>query len=130
MEKEIILNGFLIHDKQSLFEEINRVLMANEDWEIGESLDALSDILYGGVGIIKGSEPIRLEWKNFAENEKCFGKAFTIKFYKEKLQHPEIFNIKLLHEKILELQHDRGQTYMQMILEIIAEHTHIKLVKS
>ena len=130
MKKEIIFDGFAIHNKKSLFEEINRAIMSDEDWEIGESLDAINDILYGGVGKIKGNEPIRLIWKNFEANKELFGKEFTADFYKEKLKHPEVFDTESIQATLDELENGNGQTYMDILLEIIAEHPNIELVKA
>ena len=44
------LDGRLIHDIASFYDEINRVFMAGEDWQLGPSLDALDDMLRGGYG--------------------------------------------------------------------------------
>ncbi|WP_312136295.1 ribonuclease inhibitor [Sphingobacterium sp.] len=130
MKKEIIIDGFAIHNKKSLFEEINRAFMSEEDWEIGESLDAINDILYGGVGTIKGNEPIRLVWKNFEANSELFGLEFTANYYKEKLMHPEVFDTENIQTLLDQLANGNGQTYMDIILEIIAEHPNIELVKA
>lgn len=126
MKKEIIIDGNRIFDKKSLYEEINRVFMQNEDWKLGESLDALNDLLYGGFGLIKASEEVRLIWKNFEENQKMFGFDFTLRFYQEKLQNPQKFNLKLIQKSI---QEGKGMTYFEMILDIISEHPNIELIK-
>ncbi len=129
MKKEIIIDGNRILDKKSLYEEINRVFMQNEDWKLGESLDALNDLLYGGFGVIKASEEVRLIWKNFEENQKIFGFDFTLRFYQEKLQDPRTFNLKLIQKSIQELKEGKGMTYFEMILDIISEHPNIELIK-
>lgn len=129
MKKEIIIDGNRILDKKSLYEEINRVFMQNEDWKLGESLDALNDLLYGGFGVIKESEEVQLIWKNFEENQKIFGFDFTLKFYQEKLQYPQTFNIKFIQKSIQELKEGKGMTYFEMILDIISEHPNIELIK-
>lgn len=61
---QIILEGKNIHDIPSFYKEINRVFMQNEDWELGESLDAFNDRLYGGFGILKGLSNIQLIWNS------------------------------------------------------------------
>lgn len=129
MKKEIIIDGNRIFDKKSLYEEVNRVFMQNEDWKLGESLDALNDLLYGGFGVIKESEEVRLIWKNFEENQKIFGFDFTLRFYQEKLQYPQTFNIKFIQKNIQELKEGKGMTYFEMILDIISEHPNIELIK-
>ncbi|WP_189654972.1 hypothetical protein [Paracoccus mutanolyticus] len=41
---------------------MNRVFMAAEDWQLGDSLDALNDMLYGGYGALHGAGSVRLRW--------------------------------------------------------------------
>ncbi|MEG1377348.1 MAG: ribonuclease inhibitor [Myroides sp.] len=128
MTKKICINGSNISDKKSLYQEINRVFMANEDWKIGESLDALNDLLYGGFGLIDGNEPVELIWTNFNRNKELFGFDFTIEFYQEKLKQPKVFSTKIIQQNISDLENGKGLTYFEMILEIIAEHKNITLI--
>ena len=128
--KKILINGENIFDIETFYQEINRVFMHNETWEIGESLDAFNDLLYGGFGEIKGKESIELIWKNFEENKKALGLEVTLNFYKAKLKSPEIFNSKFIQEKIEDLHSGNGQTYFEIILEIIAEHPNIQLTEN
>lgn len=127
--KEIVINGANISDKTSLYEEFCNQLMPNEDLKLGESLDALNDLLYGGYGEIDGNEPIRLIWTDFHRMKEIFGHDFTLSFYKEKLRHPETFNQNLIESLIDELKAENGKTYLEIILEIIADHPNIELVR-
>ena len=102
--------------------------MEGEDWCIGESLDAFNDILFGGVGVIKGNESIELIWKDFDKMKSLFGKEFTIDFYQRKLEAPEIFNSNYIQKKLDELYTDQGKTYFQLLMECIADHPNIKLI--
>lgn len=128
MKKEITIDGTRIFDKKSLYEEINRQFMKNESWQLGESLDAFDDLLYGGFGEIKEQEEVRLIWENFEENKKLFGFDFTLNFYNEKLKDPERFDSKGIESKIDKLKKGEGQTYFDIILEIISEHPNIELI--
>jgi len=128
MKKEIIIDGTRIFDKSSLYAEINRHFMKNESWQLGESLDAFDDLLYGGFGEIKENEEVRLIWGNFEENKKLFGFDFTLNFYDEKLKDSERFDSKGIQFKIDKLKKGEGQTYFDIILEIIAEHPNIELI--
>lgn len=103
--------------------------MPDEDWKLGESLDALNDLLYGGFGEIEGKENITLIWKNFEENRKILGLETTLQFYEAKLKSPQIFNTKFVQEKIDDLKKGNGQTYFEIILEIIGAHSNIKLIE-
>lgn len=129
MKKEVVIDGNRITDKSSLYEEINRQFMENEDWQLGESLDALDDLLYGGFGILKENEEVRLVWKNFEENKCLFGHEFTKEFYAQKLEYPEDYNSEIIQKKLDELNSGQGQTYFDIILEIIDEHKNIELIK-
>ena len=128
MTKKIYINGNNISEKKSLYQEINRVFMAKEDWKIGESLDALNDLFYGGFGLIDGNEPVELIWANFNHNKELFGFDFTMDFYQGKLKQPNVFSTKIIQQNISDLQNGKGLTYFEMILEIVAEHKNITLI--
>jgi len=102
--------------------------MAKEDWKIGESLDALNDLFYGGFGLIDSNEPVELTWTNFNHNKELFGFDFTMVFYLEKLEQPNVFSTKIIQQNISNLESGTGLTYFEMILEIIAEHKNITLI--
>jgi len=125
--KTLTINGNNIHDIPSFYEEINRVFMKNTEWELGQSLDALNDMFYGGYGEIEGNESIHLIWKNMEKNKEDLGWELTRKFYLEKLKSPETYNTNFVREKLSELENGTGQTYFEIILEIIAEHPNIRL---
>ena len=129
MKKEIIIDGSRIHDKTSFYEEINRKFMQNESWQLAESLDAFVDLLYGGFGAIREKEEIRLIWKCFEANRQSLGTEFTINYYQEKLAHPEDFDSSVIHKRLNELKAGKGQTYFEILEEIISEHSNIELIK-
>ena len=128
MKKEIQIDGAKIQDLTSLYKEFNDKLMPNEDWELGESLDALDDLLYGGFGEINGNEAIHFVWTDFERMKELFGYDFTLNFYQNKLKYPEVFNVELIQNSIEELQNGNGKTYFEIILEIIESHSNIELV--
>ena len=128
MKKEIQIDGSKIQDLTSLYKEFDDKLMPNEDWELGESLDALDDLLYGGFGEINGNEAIRFVWTDFERMKELFGYDFTLNFYQNKLKYPEVFNVELIQNSIEELQNGNGKTYFEIILEIIESHSNIELV--
>lgn len=128
MTKEIIIDGHQIHDIKSFYEEINLKFMQGEDWQLGESLDAFNDLLYGGFGAVKGDEPINLIWKNFENNKKILGSDFTLEFYRQKLKHPDIYDVEAINKSINELESGDGQSYFDIVLEIIADHSNLILI--
>jgi RNAse (barnase) inhibitor barstar len=128
MVKTLTIIGQNIHDIPSFYAEINRVFMADEDWNLANSLDALNDLLYGGYGAIKGREPIRLVWRDMANSASTLGMETTREFLEEKLQRPDVFNIGVIAQQLDALERGVGQTYFAIVLEIIADHPNIELV--
>ena len=129
MTKTLTLVGADIHDIPSLYDEINRVFMADEDWTLGPSLDALEDMLYGGFGAIAGDEPVTLVWEGFDEMASVLGPETTRAFLQQKLDRPEVFNTALIRRQLDDLERGVGQTYLEIVLEIIAGHANIQLVR-
>ncbi|MFC0220345.1 barstar family protein [Pseudochelatococcus lubricantis] len=129
MSKKILtIDGNAISDIPSLYEEINRVFMAGEDWKLGPSLDALDDMLYGDYGAAKGDEPVVLIWQNMDKNRADLGFEATREFYREKLRRPEIFDLERISRDLDALERGAGPTYFEIVLQIIAGHPHIELL--
>ncbi len=102
--------------------------MSKEDWKLGESLDALSDMFYGGYGEIEGKEEIHLIWKEFEKNRTDLGLELTKNYYQNKLKHPSTFNKDFVQQKLSEPENVTGKTYFDRIQKIISEHPNIKLI--
>ncbi len=128
MKKRLFIEGDHINDIASFYTEINRVFMQNENWQIGQSLDALSDMMYGGFGEIKQKEPIELVWHNIEKSKCVLGLDATKTFYKDKLASPSVFNVQLIKERLEALENGKGQTFFEIVMEIIAEHPNIEVL--
>ncbi len=103
--------------------------MADEDWKLGNSLDAFNDLLYGGFGAIKSNEPVELIWKNMEFSRQALGFETTKRYYEEKLLSGSPFNKEHFREKLDELINGKGQTYFDILMDIIAGHPNIILQK-
>lgn len=125
LNKTIVIDGNNIEDIATFYAEINRVFMAGEDWELGESLDALNDLFYGGFGAIKDSEEIKIIWQNVEKSKKTLGYETTREFYLKKLLNPSRFNPDLIKQKLYELENGMGQTFFEIVVEIISSHNNI-----
>ena len=101
--------------------------MSEENWEIGNSLDAFSDLLYGGFGAIKSNEPVDLIWLDMERSRNVLGYEATKNYYEDKLKPGSVFNKKLFQQKLNELESGTGETYFDIILSIISEHANIEL---
>lgn len=126
--QSFVIEGSRISDIASFYDEINRVFMADEDWKLGASLDALNDLLHGGLGALKGNERVRLVWQDFEKNRSELGFEVTRTFYQRKLLHPEIYNSERIKADLAALEDGTGPTYFEIVLEIIADHPNIELV--
>lgn len=128
MTKTIEIAGQAIVDIPTFYAEINRVFMAGESWTLGESLDALNDMLYGGYGAIDGREPVDLLWHDMDASKAALGIATTRAHLLEKLQRPGLFDVDAIRRQVEALDRGNGQTYFAIVLEIIGDHHNITLV--
>jgi len=128
MIKQVIIDGSVINDIPSFYDEINRVFMADEDWKIGHSLDAFNDVLFGGYGLLHGNEAIRLLWHHIAHSREALGREATKSYYQEKLKPDSPFNKALFKEKLAALENGTGQTYFDIVMEIIADHPNVEVI--
>lgn len=124
---EVTLAGGTVHDIPSLYAELNRLLMAQEEWSLGASLDALDDVLHGGYGLLARAGRVRVVWEDSAHSRAALGLATTLAWYDEKLassgfDHP---GIRARREALLA---GTGPTYFEIVLEIFADHPEVELV--
>ena len=128
MKKTLTISGGNIVDIPTFYAEINRVFMVGAEFCLGDSLDALNDMFYGGYGAIDGREPVRIVWHDMAASKATLGVEATRAFLGEKLHRPDVFNMDLIERQLEALDGGTGQTYFEIILEIIADHPNIVLV--
>lgn len=122
----LTIDGASVHDIASLYAEINRVFMAGEDWQLGASLDALDDMLYGGYGALRGKAPALVLWRDMHISRSALGIEATRAYYLDKLQHPQRFKPGPIRAS-LERLGQGGPTYFDLVLEVFAGHPNITL---
>lgn len=120
--RTFVIHGERISGIAALYDELNRVFMSDEDWRLGESLDALDDLLYGGFGSAAGTDPIVVIWTGSAHTASALGVSATRAYYEEKLRHPDQFNADAAQRKLDALDAGTGQTYFEIVQQIFAEH--------
>lgn len=123
------IDGNRFDDITGFYAEINRVLMADEGWQLGESLDAFNDLLYGSYGALKDAGSVRLCWINIEKSRADLGFEATRLWLAAKLEQPHRFNRKSIQAQIEALEQGQGQTYFEILLDIIAQHPRIRLVR-
>jgi len=128
LKQQITITGKNIYSIASFYEEINRAFMQNENWKIGESLDALNDLLHGGFGIMGTNKDIALTWTDIELSRAALGYETTRAYYLNKLKPQSPFNKSYFQTKLDALEAGNGQTYFDIILEIIAGHPNIELI--
>lgn len=122
------IDGAAVHDIASFYDEINRVFMAEENWRLGPSLDALNDLLHGGFGALHGVGSARVVWRDHAISRNSLGLEATEEYYREKLRHPETFSAARFGELLAQLEAGEGATYFEIVLEVFADHPDVTLV--
>ncbi|MBL7837984.1 barstar family protein [Flavobacterium filum] len=125
-KQTITINGDNFSDLESFYDEIDRVLTKDLDWQTGHNLDAFNDMLRGGFGVYEYEEPIRLIWGNFSKSKSDLGLEATKKWYERKISENKTENQQFFTDKLRQLTENNEQTLLDIILEIISEHQHIE----
>lgn len=123
----LVLRGSAVSDIPSFYAEINRVFMAGEDWQLGHSLDALDDMLYGGYGVLAGHEGATLIWRDIEHSCNALGVDATRSWLQGKLAGSSVFSEATIAAQLKALDAGEGQTYFQIVMEIFAAHPRIYL---
>lgn len=124
------INGAAIVDIPSFYAEINRVFMAGEDWQLGPSLDALDDLLYGGYGALAGHKTATVVWRDIDCSRDALGVEATRAWLQDKLRQPGTFNTEAIRHQLDALQRGDGQTYFDIVMDIFASHPNINLQRA
>ena len=72
-KQTITINGDNFSDLESFYDEIDRVLTKDLDWQTGHNLDAFNDLLRGGFGVYEYSEPVKIVWTHFSDSKDKLG---------------------------------------------------------
>lgn len=127
MSLHLQIEGRAITGIDSLYAEVNRVFMAGEDWQLGPSLDALDDLLYGGYGALAGHTSATVVWRDMDHSRMALGVDATRAWLQAKLQQPGTFNVDAIGQQLEALQRGEGQSYFEIVMEIFAGHPNITL---
>ncbi len=120
----VLIEGASIVDIPSFYAELNKVYMADENWKIG-SLDGFDDLLYGGFGKVQEAKKHTIIWKDIDHSRAALGVTTTLAYYQEKLAANSPFNQTYFQQKLSDLQAGKGQTYFDIVAEIIQSHPKI-----
>ena len=127
MTTTLTIDGSAIHDIPSLYAELNRVLMPDEEWTLGESLDGLDDLLYGGFGVLDGPAPVSICWLDHDRARDALGLETTLAYYEAKLARPQVYSVSVAQTAIAALRAGTGPTYFDLVLQVFRSHPNIDL---
>lgn len=127
--QRFVIEGAAITGISAFYAEINRVFMAGEDWQLGPSLDALNDMLYGGYGALSGGGPATIEWRDMPLSRAALGRDATCAFLKARLAERPMFNGSPIVSLLADLDGGVGKTYFDIVMEVFAEHPLLEIIE-
>lgn len=125
----LVIEGSAIVDIASFYDEINRVFMADEDWQLGPSLDALDDLLYGGHGALAGHATATVLWNDIACSRAALAVEATRGWLQAKRERTAVFHQETINEQLQALDRGDGQTYFDIVMHVFAAHPRIRLLE-
>jgi hypothetical protein len=125
---DLRIEGKRVRDIPSLYAELNRVFMPDEEWSLGESLDALDDLLYGGFGVLAQASSARVVWVDSAVSREALGIPLTRAYLAAKLERPDIYAAGPARAALDDLERGGGTTYFELVLQVFAGHPELDLV--
>lgn len=127
LPRTFVIEGVNIVDISSFYLEINRVFMAGEQWQLGETLDGLNDMLYGGYGALAGNGPVTIFWRDMDASRAALGVRATSAFLEQRRSSRSQFNGQPIDDQISALAAGCGKTYFDIVMDIFADHPRIAL---
>ncbi len=96
LKKTVTINGRNFSTSEGFYIEVDNVLTKELDWKTGHNLNAFNDLLRGGFGVHEYEEPIKIVWANSEKSKKDLSAIID------------------------------GQTFYQIVVDIIREHAHVE----
>lgn len=124
MQLEYLLDGERFDTLEEFYAEVGRVLIGGKPWD--ENLDALNDLLHGGLGLIP--DEFRLIWWHAERSRERLGYPETIRQLTLQLRdcHPTAL-IKTAWALRAALR-GQGPTVFDWLVALINKHPNIELL--
>jgi len=116
------IDGAAIHGIDDLYEQLDALLMADEEWRLGPSLDALHDVLHRF-----DRAPAAFVWTDHAHSRAALGVDATRRWLQGKLDPTGRFDQARIRADLDALEAGTGATYFELVLEVFAQHPAIAL---
>lgn len=126
--KTLPLDGSRIHRIPDFYDQLNVLMERDKTYLLAPSLDALNDALYELSPHGVPTPTVEFQWIDHELSREALGYKTTMEWLQEKANRPRTFNQNVISQQISDLKNGVGKTYFEIILEIFADHPHIKLV--
>ena len=123
----LILDGSKVTDLTAFFREADRLLLHGQDWQLGESLDALYDVLHGGFGVHAPGEKITIVWTQVHQSRIALGYPATIVYLEKRLADPRR-NTALFQRRLNAARAETGRTLFDLLLHVFIDHPQVSLL--
>lgn len=110
-----------------LFTAFNREFMRDEDWQMGESLDALDDVLHRLESETRGGDPAVVIWEAHRHSREALGYEETQRWLLRKLAHPSAYDEARIMSELDDLRSGTGRTYFHRVIAVFADHPLVDL---
>ena len=115
----LVIDGANFSTIDGLFREFNRIFETNAS-EAVRSLDALNDMLGGGVGRIPAGARLHIRWLNSEKSREDFGYGATVLYYEKLLRRCHPNNRPRMEQLLAEARQGEGETLFEKLTALIA----------
>jgi hypothetical protein len=124
----VVIDGAAVDSIAAFYAQLNEQLMRGEDWELGPSLDALNDLLYGGIGALAGAARQRWVITEHAAMAAALGVETTREWLLAKLDPQGPFDRPAIREQLARLEATGHESYFELLLSVFADHPQVELL--
>lgn len=120
MSKQIIIiEGNNFSDLDGFFNEIDRVLTKNLDWQTGHNFNAFNDLLRGGFGVHDYEEPITLIWKNAGKSKNDLGLKARENRLKQQISDTTGTQQQFFKDELKDLEKNKKPTFSTSLSKLL-----------
>lgn len=119
-----VIDGKEFATLEGFYDVLGRTLQLGENW--GRNLDALDEVLCGGVGALKHGDTIL--WKNPMLSRMCLGYDETVRQLERQLREADVSQHSAIFEAIALAKTKKGETVFDWLVEIFRDHDEVSLV--
>ena len=117
--RTLVIDGANFSTMDGLFREFNRLFDVGPD-EAVHSLDALNDLLGGGIGKIPAGARLHIRWLNSEKSREDFGYGATVIYYEKLLRRCHPNNRPRMEALLAEARRGEGETLFEKLTALIA----------